>query len=539
MCIPMDKNSIELFTSTLQVEVADGHESTPKRVIVKIPLINEGANSKNLLWTQETMQKVAHMFRGVPFRFDINGQNEGSHTRDRLSSPFYDVGWTYSDEGGSYYDPEKKTIWVKGEITHPEVINKLMRQTTDGKREINFASMGAMIDPKDTMCSVCNKSPFGTCGHVRGQTYNGKVCNMIPKNISKALHVALTNDPADKVAEIAEAIFQDMNNQVDSSRKNSPVPVAPNLPGPSDQNDLRGLIETIVEEVMRRRDSGENKKTELSEEGDNKMEDEKKVKEEVRTDVEEKSVKQVDDSEKSVEDKKKKKKKQEEEPVEQVDKSEDKQEEEPVLQENDVPVVEPEVVEEKVEETTETPNEENPKEEVAEEPKEEEKPEMADDDVEFKITGRAAGQQKIITQDNSRPVVETASNDVYAQKYKNKLVLEVADSYVKFKKANSKNDAMVLLQDKSIEQLELLQDAFDGIVMPETKSKPTPVLQDNAHIANDKFANDVPEFGGFVQDMDPYVEVQDMSPEDRRSSFGEYGAFDVCFNPTHAPKYRK
>ncbi|TRZ48099.1 MAG: hypothetical protein D4S01_10965 [Dehalococcoidia bacterium] len=172
------------------------------------------------------------------------------------------------------------------------------------------------------------------------------------------------------------------------------------------------------------------------------------------------------------------------------------------------------------------------------------------DDFEFKISGPlAAKQNKIETADHSdilpqQPIVETADNNkVYADKYKQKLKLEVADAYVRFNKAKSKDEAILILQEKSIDQLELLQDAFDGIIVSQPKQeapvKPKVVLQDNVHVANQKFANAVPEFGGFVQETDPYVEVQDMSPSDRKKKFGEYGAFDVCFNPNNAQKYRK
>ena len=75
------------------VEVADDNSQNvsilkPKRAIITLPIINIGANEKNLEWTRETMERVAHKFRGVPFRFDLTGQNEGSHTKDRISSPF-------------------------------------------------------------------------------------------------------------------------------------------------------------------------------------------------------------------------------------------------------------------------------------------------------------------------------------------------------------------------------------------------------------------------------------------------------------------
>lgn len=494
----MEKKGIELITSQVYlVETSDVVDtSKPKRAIVRIPIITEGANSKNLLWTQETMEKVAHMFRGVPFRYDLNGQNEGSHTKDHLSSPFYDVGWTYSDERGANYDPATRTIWVQGEVTNPEVIEKLSRQTSEGKREINFASMGAMIKPEDTECSICGKRPFGTCNHERGKVYNNQTCSMIPTNIAKALHVALTNDPADKNAEIAEAIFQDMDELSDNSAADSPVTPALNVPGPSDNLDLKSLMKKILMESINKKKMG----TELQEDAEMKKEEEDKKK-----DV--------------VEEKDEDKKKEKEELVEKAeDMKEEKKEEKPEEKEED-------------------------DEEKKKKKKEDQVKEMADDDVEFKISGVAHEKPIMEFQDNSiarqEPILETASNDIYANKYKTKLLLEIADDYVKYNKAKSKDEAMKMLNGKSIEQLEIYQEAFDGLVVPETQQKVVPVFQDNNHIVDRTFTNEVPEFGGAEQDVDPFVEFQDMSPDERTKHFGSYGSFDLCFNPHNAQKYRR
>lgn len=542
MSTETENQDLNLFTSSIElVETAEEGEKI-QRAVIKIPIINLGSNSKNLVWTEDTMKKIAPMFSGVPFRYDLNGQNEGSHTKDRLSSPFYDVGWTYKGEKGAYYDPKKKAIYVEGEVTHPEVIAKLQRATSDGRREINFASMGAFIDPKDTKCSICGKSPFGTCEHQRGESYSGKVCGMIPTNIRKALHVALTNDPADKIAEIEQAVFQDMTNQIDSSSANSPMPTSSagntekNLE--SDESKLLMLIKKLIQEEMKNSNPSQAEVAEMGAKEEKKVEE---VSEEVAVDVvEEKTdvkVEAADDSEKPkkdkaedvveaksdevVEEKKDKKKKKD-------DKVEEKSEENPKV-----------VAQDDSEEEEDEEEEEEEEEDVEEDSEEDE-----DEDVEaFQEEGGDAFKIKGPAERQSQPVVETASNEGvnYAEKYKKKIMLEVADNFIQFGKAKSKEQAILMLQDKSIEQLELYQDAFDGVQIQKSTPKAAPkkeLAEFHDNHATNKFADQVPEFGGTVR-SDPFVEVSDMSADQRSSSFGVYGKFDVCFNPHNAPKYRK
>ena len=143
-------NSFHSWTSPLQtVELSDDS----KRAILTIPLMHEGPNKKGLYWTPKMLREVCPMFRGVTFRYDLNGQEGSSHTVNKLSSPHFDVGWTYNNEHGAWYDDKTRTLWVQGEVTHPDVIGKLQRETTDGKREVHFASMGVMVE--HAKCSIC------------------------------------------------------------------------------------------------------------------------------------------------------------------------------------------------------------------------------------------------------------------------------------------------------------------------------------------------------------------------------------------------
>lgn len=571
----MEKDNFELFTSSIELIESSDDSSIGNRAIIKIKLITEGANSKNLEWTQETMAKVAEKFRGVPFRYDLTGGNEGSHTRDHISSPFYDVGWTYSDERGAFYDPVNKIIWVKGEVTHPDVVAKLKRQTTDGKREINFASMGAMMKPEQTKCSICGKSPFGICEHTRGENYNGKICNMIPTDISKALHVALTNDPADKNAEIADAIFQDMSNSIDSGAKDAPVPVstAGNIAGTPSSQELKALISELIEAYM-------SKKNEKKETADNSVEEEKMSKEKEVLKKGEKVEKKVEEetSKEPVKDKKDLKKSEKVETQESEDKkkkSEDEKElekeaeEHPTLPKEDVKTIVKDHKKEKKETASDDEDEDDDKKKKDKKElpafiqknidKKKEKEETADDSESFKISGAIGTKnnkietadgdmgifpgttQKVETQQGPTPVV--APKVDYAEKYKGKLVSELADTYVKLGKAENSEKAMLVLQDKSIEQLEIYQDAYNGIVV-EQKAAPVIVqpkvnYNNNDISADNEFADDVPEYGGAIEQHDPYVEMSDMSPAERTREFGAYGKYDVCFHPQNAAKYRK
>ena len=193
-----------------KVEISDDY----KRAIVTIPLMHVGPNKKGLFWTEKMLKKSVQLFRSVPFRYDLEGKEGSSHATNKLSSPFFDVGWTYNDDNGAWYDSKTKTLWVQGEVTHPEVIAKLSRETTDGKKEVNFASMGVIVEK--AKCSICGaewNDDQNICSndHERLQEYNNEVCYKVPIECSKGLHAALTNDPADADAEIANCVFQELN----------------------------------------------------------------------------------------------------------------------------------------------------------------------------------------------------------------------------------------------------------------------------------------------------------------------------------------
>lgn len=182
-----------------------GQDSNDSSVVhVKIPLMHVGANAKGLYWKADVLKKIAPMFKNTTFKYDLEGREGSSHVPEKLYSPYFDVGWT-SD---AYYDEKSQTLWVEGDVTHPEPMNKIKRLSPSGRRELNYASMGVLINPDDVVCSVCGKK-MTDCGHKRNENYNGKIAYAVPSRVEKALHVALTNAPADSEAVIAEAVFQE------------------------------------------------------------------------------------------------------------------------------------------------------------------------------------------------------------------------------------------------------------------------------------------------------------------------------------------
>jgi len=215
MSILKQKSHQDTWSSKLEsIEIASDFSTA----IVEIPLMHVGPNKKGLFWTAEMLKEMVPLFKGVAFRYDLDGQEGSSHTTNKLSSPHFDVGWTYKEDG-AWFDEKENIFWVKGEVTHPQVIQKLSRSTSDGQRELNYASMGVLVD--EAKCSICGQE-YGECEHVRLQSYNMEVCYKVPTKIGKALHAALTNDPADGEAEIAKCIFQEMGGNMNNDKKPNP-----------------------------------------------------------------------------------------------------------------------------------------------------------------------------------------------------------------------------------------------------------------------------------------------------------------------------
>jgi hypothetical protein len=172
-----------------------------------------GPNDKGLFWKEDVLQQIAPMFKDITFKYDVGGSEGTSHVPQKLYSPYFDVGWVDK----AWYDPRTKALWVEGDVTDPTVIQKLLRKTSTGKRELNYASMGVLIDPEQIFCRICNKvmasKERGSCGHERLKQYGTQIAYAVPGGVVKTLHAALTNSPADTEAAIADVIFQELNTR--------------------------------------------------------------------------------------------------------------------------------------------------------------------------------------------------------------------------------------------------------------------------------------------------------------------------------------
>ena len=253
-------DNADYFSGDVKLELSDDN----KKAIISIPLITAGINKKNIVWDREVLREISDKFRGVVFKYDVNGSQGSSHVPEHLYSPFYDVGWTYDDVTGSYFDGNQ--LWVKGEVTKPDVVEKLSRIGANNKRELNAASSGVLLDYNYVVCTICGKKA-NTCEHKRGEIYNGQVAGIRPtsgKAVSRALHVALTNDPADGEAVIKEVLLQELRELKKDNNKNN---INKNEMG--DKEMLEEEKKPIIEEEVSKE---EEKKEEILEDKEEKIE---------------------------------------------------------------------------------------------------------------------------------------------------------------------------------------------------------------------------------------------------------------------------
>jgi len=491
-----NREYIESFSDTLQiVELAE--EGQPTRALIRLPLMHVGANKKNLKWEPHVLQKTAPMFRGVTFKYDLQGKEGSSHVPKKLSSPFYDVGWTYDNEKGAYFDG--KTLWVEGEVTHPEVLEKLRRKTSDGKREINFGSMGVYVDPKNAHCSICGARPFGTCQHVRGQSYGGQICQFVPDEVEKALHVALTNDPADTEADIRDVLFQEAQlmeeeqpkQQQPEQQEKAPEQAQEQEPvaQPGDQSEVVKALAEKVKEIDQKVDQIQNKPG-----GQIKMPEEEKKP--VPPALDKKAEKPAEKKEETASAEEEMEKKKEETAQAGMVKC-------PACG-KEVPVPSSETAED------------------APEPKDKSAEQSAGENSAPKVSeGAEQNEGNRVNEAAMKKPSEYADNS----KEKTELLAEVADMSVKLGKYNGEHKkAFVELADRSFEQLQTMKDVMEDI-KPQTHQKA-------------QFASNVPEFGA-PNAKEETLEVADMNASQRAEKFGEFGKYEACFNPSKASRFVK
>jgi hypothetical protein len=434
--------------------------SNPTVAHIKIPLMHVGANAKGLYWTPEVLTEIAPMFSNTTFKYDLEGKEGSSHVPDKLYSPHFDVGWTSK----AYYDKGSKTLWVEGDVTHPDVVSKLHRATPNGKRELNYASMGVLIDPDDVSCSICGKN-MTECGHKRNEVYSGKTAYAIPTRVEKALHVALTNAPADTEAVIAEAIFQEARNLRGETMADGPAGV-----GATDSyTNQQSRPNTLTQKQVQPQQNVPISQYQKDQAGQSMMAAN---------------------------------------PTDQKAKTNDAV---GAMAAEDMPLAAPEAA-------PVTPGE-------------------GDDDVEIVDVLKAiimrlqAIEEKVGAGAPAAPGAEapmggapagvpaappTEMADI-AGKYYKKMLSEVADKSVNLGRYNTKKEAIAHFQDRSIEQLEALGDAFEGIE----------VKKQRVEVAS------MPEFGT-PRETKATKTFADLSASERKNKFGEYASWDMCFRNPNA-----
>lgn len=477
--------------SNIIVEIGED-SNKQERAIVTYPLMHVGPNKKHLWWTEEALEKIAEMFRGIPFKYDVKGDKGSSHVPDNLFSPFYDVGWTYSNENGAWYDKKTKTLWIKGEVTQPEVVEKLKRKTTEGKSELNYASMGVFISPEEAINSITNKQWDDDDEYERGESYNGKVCYLVPMSIKKALHVALTNDPADTEAELAQLAFaeggiMDMTNTMPVTSE-AFKSMAERVKALEEQNKIEGG--KMIGENINGTPAPATPQQETGQEGQPQAQpqptlaDVMAVLQQVLVKLGANGTETADGTATA------------EDPKDAVVPPE-----EPPVNENSLP---------KVPEGSEKDKGNAVNEGAVDEPDK------------TKNNGNGNG-------DNNTPApipekTETADNselNKLRKKLTEKVKLEVASQTMRLGKHKDRNVALKEFADKTLEELEMINSTLAQIPSPTGVSE---------------FADNMPEFGGMGQQKE-VLEVADMGAKGRREKFGEYGAYDVCFHPENANKF--
>jgi len=488
------------FAESMSVETDS--IANPSIARLKIPLIHVGANKKHLRWTPETLKEIAPMFKDVVFKYDVGGHEGSSHVPNKMSSPYTDVGWVDK----SYYSKDNGgTLYVEGDITHPEVIEKLIRTTSNGKRELNYASMGAAIDPTLATCSICDQ-PYSDCNHERGETYGGQVCEIVPtpESVNKALHAALTNDPADPSAEIMNVVFAEnkflrgekMTEEEEKKKKEETIPETAALPKPS------GGMEVSAKDVKFKRG------VETAQEEDVKLP--ANLPDAEKTEMAKAKMETAQDEETDEE-----KKKKEDAGVVETAQEMPAEAGEQALQER-VAALEQMVfaLKEKIDVDVTEP--------ATPEPTAEEILPMTQDNVDgdneeppvgksTENSGPSGGPESTAPVGEGKKTPDETEYSDMRIKYTNRLMIELADNGVKLGKFKNEDKAKEFFKGKTVKELEVFCDAFDGI-MPKGGEKPVRQIPQYA-IAN-KNAN---------------IEFADMTPDQRSKEYGKYGAFDEIF----------
>lgn len=170
-------------------------------ILENVPFAHSTVNDNYLYFPKAELQRAINSMNGKPVVINLDGRADSDHV---TNSSMYTVGWTKNSRVVPMGDIDEAVCDV--EITDPTVIEKIQRQTTEGKRELNAVSMGAMMK---TTCSICNQSMIEGHEHMRGEMYDGKMAFAIASE-TEFNHLALTNFQADKLSILDKAKFSEV-----------------------------------------------------------------------------------------------------------------------------------------------------------------------------------------------------------------------------------------------------------------------------------------------------------------------------------------
>lgn len=260
-------------------------KETAQRIakLKKVQVAHAGTNSNFYTFTEEELMNAAKTLKDKPIYINYLGVAPDDHADN---SSMNTIGWSTD----AWYDPEDKTLYANADITTPDVIDKLERVDSKGRRELNFVSMSCDSMP---ICSVCG-AIFNECEHERGVEYEGKMCSVVGKDVNFRNFV-LTNEPADPNAVVGEVSIEnsslkkrclDMKKNEKAQEVEQKPPELEEKKVASSEDILAGIQKQLLELEQRLmalegkgETAGETTPPEMTDEEKKKLEEKKKAEE--------------------------------------------------------------------------------------------------------------------------------------------------------------------------------------------------------------------------------------------------------------------
>ena len=186
---PVDLKIVNANDEPFIITDEDNSGSEIVDIDVYIEASHSGVKINNAFYTGESMTRDADSYTS-PFRKPFLTNHDGH------SEPLGRI--TDCDCIDSAILEGSKAINVIAKISDKDAVAKFM----DGR--YNTVSIGA--NPKTVICNTCNKSilkdsKFKFCGHMRGETYDEKVCTWNMEDLEYS-ELSVVNMPADKAAQV-------------------------------------------------------------------------------------------------------------------------------------------------------------------------------------------------------------------------------------------------------------------------------------------------------------------------------------------------